>query len=170
MDLLDFDPQELYFEAEEPRVTELLQEAAALYSVGDAETPLLSAYVLAPRSLSVLVGLYRFYYYRQRLQDAFRIAGEALEVARAQLDFPHDWRTLTPERLAAVASTAKVPLRFYLFTLKARGYLLLRLQQLEASREIFEKLVALDAQDRIGAAGLLNLVRETLQAAEYTDS
>ncbi|MGR8935467.1 MAG: hypothetical protein ACU837_13900 [Gammaproteobacteria bacterium] len=159
MDLLDFEAQELYFDVgEEPGVMELINAAAANYSDGEAEAPLLQAYALAPRSLNVLVALYRFYYYRHRLDDTLRIARETLEVMRAQLEFPHDWRLLTAARIAAVAPEAKVQLRFYLFTLKAEGFLHMRLHNLDLSRQIFEKLVELDAQDRIGAAGLLELV------------
>lgn len=163
MDLLDFEAEELYFDAgEAPGVTELIRTAAMNYSDGDAEAPLLQAYALAPRSLNVLVALYRFYYYRHRLQEALRIAGEALLVQRERLDFPADWRDLTPARIAAVAAEEKVQLRFYLFTLKAEGFLQMRLRNLDSSREIFAKLVELDTQDRIGAAGLLHLVMEQL--------
>lgn len=163
MDLLDFDVEELYFDAGEVAgVAELIRTAAANYSGGDAETPLLQAYALAPQSLNVLVALYRFYYYQNRLQDALRVAGETLEVQRKKLDFPVDWRTLSPGLVAAVSAEQRVPLRFYLFTLKAQGFLQMRLYNLDESRDVFEKLVELDPKDRIGAAGLLNLVVERL--------
>jgi len=48
--------------------------------------------------------------------------------------------------------------RLYLFTLKAVGFLNMRLEKLDVSQAIFEKLVALDSKDRIGAQGLLDLV------------
>jgi tetratricopeptide (TPR) repeat protein len=167
MDLLDFEARELYFDTvDEPGVATLIRDAAANY--GEAEAPLLQAYALAPRSLNVLVALYRFYYYRHRLTDALKIAAEALEVLRIHLDFPPDWRDLTTARLAAVTTDAKVQLRFYLFTLKAEGFLHMRLHNLDLSREIFEKLVELDAQDRIGAAGLLHLVMERLTQYTHT--
>jgi hypothetical protein len=40
----------------------------------------------------------------------------------------------------------------------------MRLERLELSRGIFEKLVALDDRDRIGAKGLLELVERRLEA------
>ena len=46
----------------------------------------------------------------------------------------------------------------YLFTLKAIGFLNMRLENLDLSQAIFEKLVELDSKDRIGAQGLLELV------------
>jgi hypothetical protein len=48
--------------------------------------------------------------------------------------------------------------QLYLFTLKAIGFLNMRLELLEVSQSIFEKLVELDSKDRIGAKGLLELV------------
>ena len=48
--------------------------------------------------------------------------------------------------------------RLYLFTLKATGFLNMRLNNLDVSQRIFEKLVGLDSKDRIGAKGLLELV------------
>ena len=48
--------------------------------------------------------------------------------------------------------------RLYLFTLKAIGFLNMRLENLDLSQAIFEKLVELDSKDRIGAQGLLELV------------
>jgi hypothetical protein len=42
--------------------------------------------------------------------------------------------------------------------LKAIGFLNMRLEFLDVSQGIFEKLVGLDSKDRIGAKGLLELV------------
>lgn len=159
MDLLDFEAQGLYFE--EPDVAgvkELIALAAENYSAGAAELPLLRAYFLAPKSLNVLVALNRFYYYQHRLEDALLATGKALEVIRPMIDFPCDWRDLQQSHLAATPSTLLTQVRLYLFTLKAIGFINMRLNHLDIGQAIFEKLVALDAKDRIGALGLLELV------------
>ena len=65
MDLQDFEAQALYFEEVMPDgVDALINRASELYSEGEAEGPLLSALALAPESMTVLVALYRFFYYR----------------------------------------------------------------------------------------------------------
>ncbi len=159
MDLLDFEAQGLYFE--EPDVAgvkELIAEAAENYSGGDAELPLLRAYFKAPESLNVLVALNRFYYYQHRLEEALGATVKALAVIRPLVSFPENWRDLQQSHLTETPAALLTQVRLYLFTLKAIGFINMRLENLDISRDIFEKLVELDSKDRIGAQGLLELV------------
>ena len=159
MDLLDFEAQGLYFE--EPDVAgvkEMIATAAENYETGDAELPLLKAYFLAPQSLNVLVALNRFYYYQHRLEDALQATVKALAVIRPLIGFPEDWRDLQQSHISDVPPVSLTQVRLYLFTLKAVGFLNMRLHNLDVSQGIFEKLVELDSKDRIGAQGLLELV------------
>src|SRR5664280_1246466 len=159
MDLLDFEAQGLYFE--EPDVAgvkEMIANAAENYATCDAELPLLKAYFLAPDSLNVLVALNRFYYYQHRLEEALNATLKALAIIRRLLDFPEDWRDLQPSHINDAPADLLTQVRLYLFTLKATGFLNMRLEYLDLSQAIFEKLVELDSKDRIGAQGLLELV------------
>jgi tetratricopeptide (TPR) repeat protein len=159
MDLLDFEAQGLYFE--EPDVAgvkEMIATAAENYETGEAELPLLKAYFLAPQSLNVLVALNRFYYYQHRLEDALQATVKALAVIRPLIGFPEDWRDLQQSHLSDAPPVSLTQVRLYLFTLKAVGFLNMRLHNLDVSQGIFEKLVELDSKDRIGAKGLLELV------------
>ncbi|MGD0962081.1 MAG: hypothetical protein ABSB19_19905, partial [Methylomonas sp.] len=79
MDLLEFEPNDLYFMREDPEeVRNLIRCAAELYGTGEAELPLLQAFLRAPESLNVLVALNRFYYYQHRLSEALLISEKAL--------------------------------------------------------------------------------------------
>jgi len=159
MDLLDFEAQGLYFEEPEAaEVKEMIAAAAENYATGDAELPLLKAYFLAPDSLNVLVALNRFYYYQHRLEEALNATLKALAIIRRLLDFPEDWRDLQPSHINDAPADLLTQVRLYLFTLKATGFLNMRLEYLDLSQAIFEKLVELDSKDRIGAQGLLELV------------
>lgn len=159
MDLLDFDAQDLYFEREDSaEVQALIRLASELYGQQGAELPLLQAYLRAPESLNVLVALNRFYYYQHRLTEALLISEKALAIIRAGLHLPVDWRQLDAGIIAAVPAERLTRFRLYLFTLKSIGFLNMRLDNLVLSRSIFEKLTELDARDRIGAQGLLELV------------
>jgi len=167
MDLLAFECGELYFdETLEPAVEALIGEAARSYADGGGEPPLLQAREAAPNSLTVLVALYRFYYYRRRLEDAWRIAAAALAMAGGRLGLPRDWRSLDAEHIGRAALHSMTLLRFYLFALKAAAYLRLRLGDTSAGVEMLEKLTELDERDRLGAAALLRVVRETQAPAE----
>jgi tetratricopeptide (TPR) repeat protein len=159
MDLLDFEAQGLYFdEPDVAGVKEMIATAAENYETGDAELPLLKAYFLAPQSLNVLVALNRFYYYQHRLEDALQATVKALAVIRPLIGFPEDWRDLQQSHLSDAPPVSLTQVRLYLFTLKAVGFLNMRLHNLDVSQGIFEKLVELDSKDRIGAQGLLELV------------
>jgi len=159
MDLLDFEAEGLYFEqADVAGVKELIAQAAEDYSNGEAEFPLLRAYFLAPESLNVLVALNRFYYYQHRLEDALLATYKALAVIRASIDFPEDWQDLQQQHIDDTPSQLLTQVRLYLFTLKAVGFLNMRLHHLELSQQIFEKLVSVDNKNRIGAQALLDLL------------
>jgi tetratricopeptide (TPR) repeat protein len=159
MDLLDFEAQGLYFEEPDAAgVKEMIATAAENYATGDAELPLLKAYFLAPESLNVLVALNRFYYYQHRLEEALTATLKALAVIRPLIGFPEDWRDLQPSHINDAPANLLTQVRLYLFTLKAIGFLNMRLELLDVSQSIFEKLVGLDSKDRIGAKGLLELV------------
>ncbi|MEQ1638312.1 MAG: hypothetical protein ABL903_16655 [Methylococcales bacterium] len=159
MDLLDFEAQGLYFE--EPDVAgvkELIDTAAGLYANGEAELPLMKAYFKAPESLNVLVALNRFYYYQHRLEEALAATTKALVIIRPTIAFPEDWRELQLSHITNAPATLFTQVRLYLFTLKAIGFLNMRLERLDLSQGIFEKLISLDSKDRLGVKGLLELV------------
>ncbi|MGR9074331.1 MAG: hypothetical protein ACU833_14825, partial [Gammaproteobacteria bacterium] len=159
MDLLQFEARDLYFEKEDSReVRDLINFAADRYGSGDAELPLLKAYLRAPESLNVLVALNRFYYYQHRLGEALLISEKALALIRRGIDFPEDWRQLERRHIIEAPRDWLTRIRLYLFTLKSIGFLNMRMENLDLSRSIFEKLAALDDRDRIGAKGLLEIV------------
>ena len=164
MDLLDFEASELYFQRpDSSEVQALLEQASGLYGQGEAELPLLKAYLRAPQSLNVLVALNRFYYYQHRLSEALLISEKALALIAATTGLPADWRQLEIQQLQSAAGNNLTEIRLYLFTLKSLGFLHMRLEHLILSQQIFEKLMAVDHKDRIGASALLELVLQRQQ-------
>jgi tetratricopeptide (TPR) repeat protein len=129
-----------------------------LYGSGEAELPLLQAYLRSPESLNVLVALNRFYYYQHRLTEALMISEKALNLIRQNINFPNDWQQLERTHITDAPKESLTRIRLYLFTLKSIGFLNMRLENLALSRDIFEKLIALDDKDRIGAKGLLEVL------------
>lgn len=163
MDLLDFSAEELYFdEPVRPEVVELLKVAADSYAQGASEVPLFKAYFLQPENLSVLVALYRFYFYQGRLQDALRIVGQILDLVAERLGIHTDWRENAIDDLGRGVHNSIALLRFYLFALKGAGYLELRLGRTRNALDRFEKVRELDAADRIGVQALVDLARSSL--------
>jgi hypothetical protein len=158
MDLMDFEGEKLYFEESlPPEVETLLQHAGDLYGDGEAEPPLLEALRLAPESLNVLVAMYRYYYYRHRLEDALNIARLALSVTARRLKVPTDWSLLTAAHIGQSGPVAMALVRFHLLSLKAEAYLQLRLGRPAEGKAILAKLLELDSHNRLGARQLLEV-------------
>lgn len=167
MDLLQFEAHELYFEkADSPEIEALILQASQDYSDGEAELPLLRAYLRAPESLNVLVALNRFYYYQHRLSEALLISEKALELIRLSLEFPENWQNLTISHISSAPKDRLTRIRLYLFTLKSVGFLHMRLNELSLSQSIFKKLSELDEKDRIGAGPLLELVQKRINQSQ----
>lgn len=161
MDLLDFNGESLYFDQPlPPEVERMLHKAAELYGSKEAEYELLSAYFQQPENFTVLVALYRYFYYQHRYDDALSVAQRILVICADQLGFDRDWRLINDMDLAYGVSQSMSLMRFYLYTLKGAGYLHLRLGNYQHALERFEKVIQLDVSDRIGAGSLYELAQQ----------
>jgi hypothetical protein len=162
-DLLDFTGEELYFDEPLPaEVRDCLERAAEDYGEGDAEPSLLRASFLAPEHPMVLVALYRYFYYQHRLTDALRVADRVLRVFAKRLDLPQDWHELTESQIGGGVMVSMTMIRFYLLTLKGAGFLELRLGLYTDAMARLNKVVELDAHDRLGARALLEMAQQAL--------
>lgn len=159
MDLQDFNVDTLYFEAPAtPDIDDLLAQASLAYGKGGAESHLLRAYALAPEHLSVLVGLYRFYFYQHRYQEALFIAQQLLQVVAPRIGFPDHWRNVRTLHLEQGVMLSIGFVRFYLLALKAAAYVQLRLGAFQEGKDMLRKIVELDSADRLGAKHLLAML------------
>jgi len=141
-----------------PAVQWELDAAAAAYrDDAVAEQHLQRAYLLAPEHPAVHIGLYRFYFYKNRLREALAVAQRCLEKAARDNALPLEWQAVTPQ-FADFSSYAALP-RFYLFTLKACAYLHMRLGELAAGEAMLTKLIELDPIDRLGGSVLRGVLQ-----------
>ena len=163
MDLLDFEQTELYFdEPVSPEVECLIAMAAANYGSDEGELMLLRANFIAPQHLTVLVALYRYYFYQHRLEDALLVAESTLAVVGRRLEFPEVWINLREANVGEGVMRSMGLVRFYLMVLKATGYINLRLGNNETGQAMLEKLVELDSHDRMGGKALLEVVHQSI--------
>lgn len=135
-----------------------LWQAGLSYHLDDiAERHLREAEALAPGHAAVLIGLYRFYFYKGRLLEALAVAERCLLKAAEVNDLSGDWRMV----LAADAEFGRyesILPRFFLFSLKGYAYLQMRLGRMEEGRLAVMKLLELDPPDKIGAKVLLGVL------------
>lgn len=163
MDLLDFDGEEMYFD--QPLGEEaqgLIAMAAEHFGQPAAEHRLMRAYFLEPEHLTVLVALYRYFYYRRQYADALIVADRAIVVASCQLNLSDDWRALSRQTLGPAVLASMSMTRFLLLALKGAGYLLMRLGDPAGALERFEKVIEIDTSDRLGMKELVTMARARL--------
>lgn len=135
-----------------------LWEAANAYQEDDvAEAHLREAEALAPGHAAVLIGFYRFYFYKGRLAECLEIAKLCLAKAARDNRIPADWRDVKPGDAPFDRYEEILP-RFFLFTLKGYAYLHMRLGNLEEGRAAVDKLLELDPSDKVGAGVLLGVL------------
>ncbi len=130
-----------------------LQLASRCYAAEDvAERHLLRACELAPEHPATLIGLYRFYFYRNRLGEALALGMRCLDLAARANGLVPDWTKVRGKDID-FSSLSVLP-RFYLFTLKACAYLRLRLGDLICGGAMLDKLTELDPTDKVNASVL----------------
>ncbi len=167
MDLLDFEAQSLYFEDTLcDEAAGLLEQAAVAYGHESAEHKLLLAYFLEPEHLTVLVALYRYFYYQHRYADAFTVAERTVEIVGRRLGLRCNWQQLGLKGLGVGVTKSMTLTRFYLMALKGAGYLMLRMGKTQGGLERLEKVAELDVDDRMGVRSLVDLARQELRRQE----
>lgn len=159
LDLLELGDDDLYFdESCSPEVEFLIGEASRHYGENEAEQYLLRAYFLAPEQLSVLVALYRYYFYQHRLGDSFIVAERVLEVTARRLNLVGGWSSIGPVSLGEAVMRSMGLLRFHLLALKGSAVILLRLGHLDEAKRRLSKIAEVDERDALGVVPLLEVI------------
>ncbi|MNF37983.1 hypothetical protein D3C84_189210 [compost metagenome] len=81
-----------------------------------------------------------------------------MAVVGPRLGLPADWRHIDQDALVMAAARGIGLLRFHLLALKGAGYLSLRLGRFEQGKAMLVKVVELDADNRLGARLLLDVL------------
>jgi len=152
-------PAALLGEGLPPEVERHLRLAGLSYHLDDiAETHLREAQALAPDHAAVLIGLYRFYFYKGRLNETLDIARVCLKKAAADIHLPEDWRAVKAGDAVFDSYDEMLP-RFFMFSLKGYAYLQMRLGNMDEGYAAILKLLELDPSDKIGARVLLEVIQ-----------
>jgi tetratricopeptide (TPR) repeat protein len=145
-----------------------LHMAAISYAdSAEAEEHLHAAQEIAPDHAAVLIGWYRYFFYKGRLRECLGVANQCMAKAARENGLVADWRQVAPGD-AEFSRYEEVLPRFFLFVLKGYAYLNMRLGNLEEGREAVMKLLELDPTDKIGAKVLLGVL-ERIGHDDYAD-
>jgi tetratricopeptide (TPR) repeat protein len=147
-----------------PEIDNCLQQAVQCYdNMSEAERWLWQAQQLNPEQLEVYIALYKFYFYKYRLDEAEKVALLALKMCAKVGNFAADWRMLTSESTDWTVHQGAA--RVYLYTLKALSFIHLRKMQPEQAEQILAKLDELDPLDQVGGSVLRALAAGTRSEA-----
>jgi tetratricopeptide (TPR) repeat protein len=95
----------------------------------------------AGNNLDVLVGAYRFFFYKNQPEIALKIAKKVLRIVEATENLPLEWEQLKP---ILVECQNEPSIRLYLNSYASQGFVLAKLGQLEAAKLITERVKEID--------------------------
>ena len=108
---------------------------------GLAEKYIKEALSKAGNNLDVLVGAYRFFFYKHKPAIALSIARQLIRTIATQEDLPQEWSELQPILLIR---KQEPNIRLYLNAYAATGLVLAQLGELEEARDISHKVKQID--------------------------
>ncbi|WP_221797290.1 hypothetical protein [Oceanobacter mangrovi] len=114
--------------------------------------------------LETKVALYKMYAYSNRFEQSFELIHQVLQQGGAAIDWPADWRQLPDQ--AVDRALIKGPLRLYLYSMKALGFVSLRSGQIEQAVEVLNKLELLDPADEVGGSVVRGMAESLLEAEQ----
>lgn len=146
-----------WFSASSP-VQDLFIAAAHSWSDATAsEQYVEQALTQADVGFDVLIGAYRYYFYRNKLSQALQVATTVCDRIQATEQWPTEWPELQPLLLARLDEPT---VRLYLSAYAASGLVLARLGQVEEAQRVAHQVQQLGAKE-FGAELLLNILSST---------
>lgn len=124
-----------------------------------AERLLLQAKELMPGKMEINVALYKMYAYSNRFDDSLELINEVLDEASKQGGFKRDWLEL---ELGSLAQCKPNLVRFYLYSMKATGFVLLRKGMIDAAYDVLKQLLKLDPLDEVGGTVVYDMAERIL--------
>lgn len=126
----------------EPEIKQLLLLASENWEyTGLAEKYIREALLKCENNLDVLVGAYRFFFYKHQPTTALSIAEQVLQLIATKENLPIDWSQLKPY---LISRKIEPNIRLYLNAYAAKGLILAQLGKLESAKEISQRVREID--------------------------
>ncbi len=126
----------------EPEIKQLLLLASENWEyTGLAEKYIREALFKAGNNLDVLVGAYRFFFYKHQPATALSIAQQVLQSISTQENLPIEWSQLKP---ILITRKEEPLIRLYLNAYAAKGLILAQLGKLDSAKEISQRVKEID--------------------------
>lgn len=126
-----------------------------------AENLLVRAQEEMPDSLELLVAHYKLCAYSNRLEEAEKLIKLTLKRAAAQGNFDDNWPKFVEEGQEWDDITG--PRRIYLYSLKASGFVWLRMGKWPEAQEVLNALALFDPKDEVGSSVVRSMAERLLE-------
>ena len=149
----------------EPEVKQLLLLASENWEyTGLAEKYIRSALSQAGNNLDVLVGAYRFFFYKHKPATALSIAEQVLQLISTAENLPIEWSQL---KLFLLTRKQEPNIRLYLNAYAAKGLILAQLGKLTSAKEISERVREIDDSREFCATTVFEVITRSPDEDEY---
>lgn len=147
MNLFTGESSDTYFGGDVTPAARRMLDRIATAPVSEVESLLWTAQATSPECLPVYYLLYKFHASKRQFDLAERAARAGLSQAARQAGLPGDWQSVEPGA-GDFGNTG--PARFWLFTLKALSFILLRQQRPDEAAAALAKIRLLHADAGLG--------------------
>lgn len=125
-------------------VKELLISASDNWQDNNAESDkyMNEALAKAGDNIDVLVGAYRYFFYKSKPAIALKIAYRVMDKIRKEENLPLEWEELKP--ILSDRKEESESMRMYINAYAATGFVLARLGRIEEAKEVTERVKGID--------------------------
>ncbi len=113
---------------------------------------------LAQKNVNVLIGAYRFFFYKNQPKTALQIAEKVIAMVREDEALPEDWLQLKPILLTRSEEPA---IRLFINAYAGKGYLLAKLGRLEEATLITSHIKEIDTRREFCATTVFEVLTQT---------
>lgn len=142
-----------------PEIKQLLLLAGENWEdTGLAEKYIREALLRAGDDLDVLIGAYRFFFYKHRPNIALSIVDRVLQLITVRENLPWEWSEIKP---IAIARKQDANIRLYLNAYAAKGLVLAQLGRLEEAKIISQQIKEIDDSREFCATTVFEVITKS---------
>lgn len=151
----------------EEEVKELLLLAAENWEDTAKSTEYMeSALAKAEDNLDVLVGAYRYFFYKSNGEMALQIADKVINKVKTEENLPDSWDLLQP---ILMSRKNEEQIRLYLNAYASKGYLLAKMGNTEEAKIITERVKAIDTNRESCATTVFEVLTAPPEDDDYNE-
>jgi tetratricopeptide (TPR) repeat protein len=149
-------PEKLSWSDIPAEVKDLLMQAVEQWEdTAKSEQYIYQALEKAGENYEVLIGAYRYFFYKNQQKMALKIAQMVLDKIKTEEQLPESWEDQKP-RLIQDKEQPKI--RLYLNAYAAMGYILARLGEVEQAKQITEQIKEIDTKRESSATTVFEVL------------